>query len=213
MRLLATAELDQGFDGDSGNAHGLVTTLMSAAGPGQVHGLTVDSKQRIVLAGRQDASTKSYFALARYQPVGKLDQSFNGGRLVDPGSGIDSAEAVTTQDDGTIVAAGSPGAYPNRDTVVARYAENGAPDGAFGSSGRTQIDVGADDTALGIALQPGTRSSSRPRATRRGPAHPARRGRQAGSELCRQQRAAGPRDHSAGPCPRNFVLVYVLLFA
>jgi uncharacterized delta-60 repeat protein len=157
-RLLATGELDQGFDGDSGTANGLVTTLMSAAGPGHAHAIAVDSKQRIVLAGKQDAGTKSYFAIARYQPDGKLDQSFNGGgRLVDPGSGADLIEAVTTQDDGTIVAAGRTGAYPNGDTVVSRYAETGAPDTGFGSSGRTQIDVGGDDTAVGVALQPGNR--------------------------------------------------------
>ena len=150
-RLLATGELDQDFDGDSGNANGLVSTQMSAAGPGHGHAITVDSKNRIVLAGTQNAATKSYFAIARYQPDGKLDQSFNGGgRLVDTTSGTDQLWAVTTQDDGKIVAAGGAGA----DTVVGRYNENGTPDSMF-NGGRTQIDVGGEDVAAGLALQPG----------------------------------------------------------
>lgn len=154
-RLLPTGELDQDFDGDSGNANGLVSTQMSAAGPGYGHAITVDSKNRIVLAGTQNAATKSYFAIARYQPDGKLDQSFNGGgRLVDPASAADQLWAVTTQDDGKIVAAGDTGAYPNGDTVVGRYNENGAPDSMF-NGGRTQIGGGGEDTAVGVALQPG----------------------------------------------------------
>ncbi len=154
-RLLATGALDQDFDGDSGNANGQVSTQMSAAGPGHGHPITVDSKDRIVLAGTQNAATKSYFAIARYQPDGKLDQSFNGGgRLVDPTSAADELWAVTTQDDGKIVAAGNTGAYPNGDTVVGRYNESGAPDSMF-NGGRTQIDVGGEDGAVGLALQPG----------------------------------------------------------
>lgn len=154
-RLLAAGELDHDFDGDSGNANGLVSTQVSAAGPGHGHAITVDSKDRIVLAGTQNAGAKSYFAIARYQPDGKLDQSFNGGgRLVDPTSGADQLWAVTTQDDGKIVAAGDTGAYPNGDTVVGRYNENGAPDSMF-NAGRTQIGVGGEDTAVGLALQPG----------------------------------------------------------
>ena len=154
-RLLATGELDQDFDGDSGNANGLVSTQMSAAGPGHGHAITVDSKNRIVLAGTQNAATKSYFAIARYQPDGKLDQNFNGGgRLVDSTSAADQLWAVTTQDDGKIVAAGGTGASPNGDTVVGRYSENGAPDSMF-NGGRTQIDVGGEDVAAGLALQPG----------------------------------------------------------
>jgi len=138
-RLLATGELDQDFDGDSGNANGLVSTQMSAAGPGYGHAITVDGKNRIVLAGTQNAATKSYFAIARYQPDGKLDQTFNGGgRLVDTTSGADQLWAVATQDDGRIVAAGDTGAYPNGDAVVGRYNENGAPDSMF-NGGRTQI--------------------------------------------------------------------------
>jgi uncharacterized delta-60 repeat protein len=154
-RLLTTGELDHDFDGDIGNANGLVTTQLSAAGPGNGHAITVDSKNRIVLAGTQNASTKSYFAIARYQPDGKLDQTFNnGGRLVDPGSGADSIWTVTTQADGKIVAAGDTGTYPNGDTLVARYNEDGTPDAGFGS-GRTQIDIGGYDTAVAVAPQPG----------------------------------------------------------
>ena len=154
-RLLATGELDQDFDGDSGNANGLVSTQMSAAGPGYGHAITVDGKNRIVLAGTQNAATKSDFAIARYQPDGKLDQTFNGGgRLVDTTSGADQLWAVATQDDGRIVAAGDTGAYPNGDAVVGRYNENGAPDSMF-NGGRTQIAGGGEDTAVGLALQPG----------------------------------------------------------
>ena len=154
-RLLATGELDQDFDGDSGNANGLVSTQMSAAGPGYGHAITVDGKNRIVLAGTQNAATKSHFAIARYQPDGKLDQTFNGGgRLVDTTSGADQLWAVTTQDDGRIVAAGDTGAYPNGDAVVGRYNENGGPDSMF-NGGRTQIAGGGEDTAVGVALQPG----------------------------------------------------------
>jgi uncharacterized delta-60 repeat protein len=155
-RFLSDGELDQDFDGDSGNANGVVTTTMSAVGQDLGTAITVDSKGRIVLAGRaQLVNGKSDFGIARYLPDGKLDQAFagGGGRLVEATAADDSIWAVTTQDDGKIVAGGSTGSYPDVDTVVARYNDNGFPDSTFGSSGRKQIDFGGWDIAAAVALQ------------------------------------------------------------
>ena len=138
---------------------------MSAAGPGHGHAITVDSKNRIVLAGTQNAATKSYFAIARYQPDGKLDQSFNGGgRLVDTTSATDQLWAVTTQDDGKIVAAGGTGASPTATRWWAATTRMGLPTACSTEAARRSMSV-ARTSPWASRCSPATRCSSCPRAT------------------------------------------------
>jgi uncharacterized delta-60 repeat protein len=83
---------------------------------------------RIVVAG-EDLATRRRFIVARLEPDGKPDLSFNGGHaIVEFGAGTDAlARAVAVQKDGRIVAAGS--------TLNVR-------------------DLGGDDQFLAAALQP-----------------------------------------------------------
>jgi uncharacterized delta-60 repeat protein len=157
LRFLPNGQLDTDFDGDSGNGNGIVTTQISAVGSSVGYAVAVDGKGRIVVAGTHNLLGKSYFAIARYQPDGKLDKTLNAsGWRIDATSATDSVWSMATQDDGKIVVAGVTGlGSSNVDGVVARYDENGTVDGTFGSSGRSHIDIGTQDVAARVAMQSG----------------------------------------------------------
>ena len=66
-------------------------------------------------AGQRD------FALARYNPDGSLDATFNAsGKVLTNIGGFDSANALAIQSDGKIVAAGFSDASGTRDFALAR---------------------------------------------------------------------------------------------
>jgi uncharacterized delta-60 repeat protein len=99
------------------------------------------------------------FALARYTSRGRLDQSFGaGGKVVtDVGARMTrgvfevlGVKAIALQADGKIVAAGAgPGHF-----ALARYTSDGRLDPSFGLGGVVITDVGGDDTANAVAVQP-----------------------------------------------------------
>ena len=126
-RYNSNGSLDTSFDGD-----GIVTTSFGA----QLQFATAVAIQwdgKIIAAGWvRDEFNAGYdnFAVARYNPDGSLDTSFDGdGRVVtDSGSIYDEAAAVSVQRDGTIIVAGHPG-------LMVRYNSNGSPDASFGNGG------------------------------------------------------------------------------
>ncbi len=67
----------------------------------------------------------------------------------------DCARAVAIQADGKIVAAGYSGhGDVMYDFLLARYTTSGKLDGSFGSGGKVLTDVGVDDYAFSVAVQP-----------------------------------------------------------
>ncbi|MFF4370173.1 calcium-binding protein [Streptomyces sp. NPDC001594] len=141
---------DTTFDGD-----GKVTTGFPG-GSASAYDVTLQSDNKIVVAGRSGynyPSEDSDFALARYNPNGSLDTTFDGdGRVTTGFGGPDVAGGVKVQPDGKIVTAG----YATFDFALARYNPNGSPDTSFDGDGRLTTDFGANtlDRATDLALQP-----------------------------------------------------------
>ena len=99
-------------------------------------------------------------AVARFNKDGSFDKTFGAnGRVLtaiypDTGYGpTDEAHAVTLQKDGKIVIAGRTGGFP-ADFAIVRYLPNGKPDTKFGKNGAVVVDIGAEDTAVAVAVQP-----------------------------------------------------------
>jgi uncharacterized delta-60 repeat protein len=142
-------ELDPTFDGD-----GKVVTDFGA--DDVASGVAIQGDGKIVVGGkREPASGNSNFALARYNPDGSLDPTFDGdGKvLTDFGAG-DIGEDVAIQADGKIVAAGLSGAGTNPfNFALARYNTNGSLDLSFGGDGRVLTDFGSNEEAFGVAIQ------------------------------------------------------------
>ena len=89
---------------------------------------------KLVAAGTGDNGSQFVFALARYNPNGSLDTSFNGTGNVTTaiGSVQDDAIALARQPDGKLVAAGYSDNGSNDDFALARYNPNGSLDPSFG---------------------------------------------------------------------------------
>lgn len=112
---------------------------------------------KIVVAGSYDGPSRN-FGLARYNPDGSLDTSFDeDGRVVtDFFDSYDDAYAIAIQSDGKIVVAGSAynGSYRN-DFALARYNQDGSLDTTFGGDGRVTTDFSSNvDYARAVAVQP-----------------------------------------------------------
>src|SRR5439155_23998307 len=113
-------------------------------------GIQADGK--IVVAGNAETGTNNVFALARYNPDGSLDSSFDadGKVLTTFGADTSSANAIAIQPDQKILAAGG----ANGDFALARYNANGSLDASFGTSGKVTTSIGAGrDNAHALALQ------------------------------------------------------------
>ena len=150
---LARYQPDGSLDTSFGT-NGLVTTGFGASSDGYSVALQPDGK--IVVAGYNYGSS-SNFALARYQPDGKLDTNFGTKGLVTTDFGADTSDygySVALQPDGKILVAGSSGEYPNDNFALARYQPDGSLDTSFGTNGLVTTDFGAGDVGYSVALQP-----------------------------------------------------------
>jgi uncharacterized delta-60 repeat protein len=88
---------------------------------------------------------------------GDLDPTFStdGKKTTDVAGGDDSAAGVAIDDDGNIVVAGvTQSNGGDKDFVVARYLPGGALDSTFGGDGIVTTDLGGNDAARGLAIQP-----------------------------------------------------------
>jgi uncharacterized delta-60 repeat protein len=145
-------KLDPSFNGT-----GKVTTAMSS-GQDDANSLALQPDGKLVAAGASlDGSGNFRFALARYNPDGKLDPNFNGtGKVTTAiGSDVDSAHDLALQPDGKLVVAGF-SFNGSRDVfALTRYNPNGGLDPNFGSGGKLTTSIGAaKDEANAIAIQP-----------------------------------------------------------
>jgi len=156
-RYLPDGSLDQNF-GVGGKAH---TPFGQFSGSG-AEAIALQADGKIVVAGRAanpDAHHDT-FALARYNTDGSLDAAFgNGGQVltqVNPQSGAglnDLAHAVTIDPQGRILVAGETGSFL-MDFAVTRYLPDGSLDPGFGLGGIVVTDLGGDDRANAVAVQP-----------------------------------------------------------
>src|SRR5438874_1056826 len=112
-----TGSLDTGFSFD-----GKLTTPIGTSSDAAT-GVAVQADGRIVVAGYSWNGSDYDFALARYNPNGSLDTSFDGdGKVTTPiGTGNDEATGMTVQADGKIVVAGYSLNGSDFDFALARY--------------------------------------------------------------------------------------------
>jgi uncharacterized delta-60 repeat protein len=164
-RFNVDGSLDATFDGD-----GVVTTLIGAGS--QVTDVAIQGDGRIIASGYSSSESPqaqiSYFALARYNPDGSLDVTFDGDGLVTTSfpigipdwGGSAEANALGLQSDGKILAAGS--AWDGAQTAIAlaRYDSDGQLDDTFGIAGQTTAVFGAPSGGsyvADLAIQPDSR--------------------------------------------------------
>lgn len=148
-RLLPDGSLDTTF-GDDGT---IIFTFGSPpfGGHERAYDVAVDSSGKIVIVGMTDAPTAvndgsaSHAAIARLNPDGTFDTTFNGTGLQTldlPASTRDQLHAVAIQADGKIVAAGfNDGGLP--DFAIVRLNPDGSLDGTFNSNGIQSFSFGA----------------------------------------------------------------------
>ncbi len=114
-----------------------------------VYAAALQGDGKIIVAGASADSSKTAFALARFNSDGTIDKSFgiNGtvrNYIASADSFDDEAHSVAIQSDGKIVAAGwsvDPYAATPQAFALARYNTNGTLDSTFGSGGTVRVAV------------------------------------------------------------------------
>jgi uncharacterized delta-60 repeat protein len=145
VRYSPDGSLDTSFNGT-----GKVTTGIE--GDDDVaNALALQPDGKLVAAGYSKNGSQYSFALARYNPDGSLDTSFNGTGKVTTRIGVSNkAYALALQPDGKLVAAGS-----DDDFALARYNQDGSLDRSFNGTGKVTTPIGPSvDEAHALALQP-----------------------------------------------------------
>ncbi len=153
IRYNPDGSLDTSFDGD-----GKVSTAF-ADNNDEAFAIALQPDGKIIAAGRSFMSGAGYhFTLARFNPNGSLDSSFDtDGRVTTNFNvgGFDTAYALEVQTNGKIVAVGSAavgsGFY---DVALARYNSDGSLDTTFDTDGRLTMSFGGtDEEAFAAAVQ------------------------------------------------------------
>ncbi|MBI5842518.1 MAG: cadherin domain-containing protein [Chloroflexi bacterium] len=122
--------------------------------------LQTDGKIVAVGSTLDTVTYHSNFAVARFNTDGSLDTTFNttGKLTTDFSGGSDNGYSVAIQTDNKILVAGSTMEVSppfHSDFALARYNSDGTLDTSFGTGGQLTTDIGENDTAYAILLQPG----------------------------------------------------------
>ncbi len=145
VRFNSDGSLDSTLDGD-----GKVTSDFGSSE--SASDVEIQADGRIVLAGFGGVG----FLLARYNPDGTLDSTFDGDGVAQTASEIfgGAADAIEIQADGKIVAAGATFNGVDSDFAVARYNVDGTLDPSFGGDGVVVTGgLGPNETASAVAIQ------------------------------------------------------------
>jgi uncharacterized delta-60 repeat protein len=138
---------------------GKVATNFGPNDYGQVNSIAIQPDKKIIAAGYDYSSVTSryYIKVVRYDTNGVIDNSFGtaGQATFAVGGGNDDeAYAVTVQSDGKIVVAGFSLRSVDYDITLLRLKTNGTLDSSFGTNGVVLKDLGSDDYANNVAIQP-----------------------------------------------------------
>ena len=154
-------------DSTFGN-YGVQTTGFN--GNSNASSIAIQSDGKIVVAGTDETDGETYFAVARYNTDGSLDNTFNGkgqvvtdfGFKIPPGFGEtdsipvhqQSATTVGILASGKIVVGGYAFNGDDFDFAIACYNENGSLDNTFDNDGRQTTKIGSsDDLGYSLAIQ------------------------------------------------------------
>ena len=133
-------------DGTPDRSFGTRGVVMTNFGEAQAfaEAVAILADGTIVVAGSSGSPPDGYrFAVARYQPDGRLDPTFGvGGKVTtDVTEQGDSATAVVAQPDGSVVVGGFGGVF-GKGFILVRYLLDGTPDPLFGDDGRVVTSFG-----------------------------------------------------------------------
>ena len=146
IRLNTNGSPDSSFDGD-----GKITTALgtsTASLTEVINAIAIQSDGKIVVAGHALVGYPQ-FALARYNPDGSLDASFDGDGKVITMVGSGRINAMVIQSDGKIVVGGGGSAF-----ALARYNTDGSLDLSFDSDGKVTTSMGLSPSVLtSLAIQ------------------------------------------------------------
>ena len=152
IRYNVNGSLDTSFDSD-----GIVTTSFNSYA--FASSVAIQSDGKIVAGGGASVlGAGDEFALARYDPDGSLDTTFDLDGKLTTSFGVNEVgfvSAVAIQIDGKVVAAGSRNSGSvNLDLAVARYNSDGSLDTTFDLDGIVTTDGGGDEQFTAVAIQP-----------------------------------------------------------
>ncbi len=138
---------------------GFVVTSAGSSGTGG-SAVVIQPDSKIVVAGTTGLALNGLnFALARYNPDGSLDASFDGDGIVttDIGGSGDAVHDLALQGDGKIVAVGGSfdlAHFPNMVLSAVRYNTDGSLDTTFDGDGKVTTTLGSTtDAANVVAIQ------------------------------------------------------------
>jgi uncharacterized delta-60 repeat protein len=145
-RLLSAGDLDVTF-----GVGGIVQTDFVGSGDEGIQAIVHQPDGKIVAVGNSTGTV----ALARYDTDGSLDAGFGSGGVqrTSLGSLSDFVSAVALQSDGKIVVAGRT-IRTDVDLALLRYNANGSLDMTFGIAGIAIADLGGDNFASDLVIQP-----------------------------------------------------------
>jgi len=126
------------------------TVVTPIPGDDVANAVALQADGKIVVAG----TSSNEFALARYNPDGSLDTSFDLDGILTTriGTSGDQAYAVAVQPDGKILIAGRSSSFSGGHFAIARFHPNGAVDTSFNGVGKAVTEVAFDDTVHAIML-------------------------------------------------------------
>ncbi len=159
-RLNSDGSMDSSFSDD-----GIVVTDMGGFFD-QLKAICILPNGKIVAGGNSDSvAYYNRFALARYNPDGKLDSTFSGdGKLITDvgdqlitefGFQVNGVEKLLTQPDGKIIAVGGSTIYSanyRMDIVIARFNPDGTLDASFNGTGIKVTNIDVHTICYGAAL-------------------------------------------------------------
>jgi uncharacterized delta-60 repeat protein len=148
VRYESTGRIDRRF-GDNGRV------LTDFGNTDVAAAVAIDSIGRIVVAGYSSSNVVD-FAVARYNPDGTPDNTFNStGKVLTNFGGGAAGTAVAIDSNDKIVVAGYSNAGGTYDFAVVRYNVDGTLDTTFNATGRvlTDFGVGSGDFAAAAVIQ------------------------------------------------------------
>lgn len=152
VRYKSNGSLDTSF-----GKGGKVVTNFGTDSSEAIAAVAIQADGKIVAVGSTDNGSSDDFAIARYNPDGTLDTSFdNDGKVITSLTKFrDSAHAVVIQPDGKIVIAGETFNSPYSVFAVLRYKANGSLDTTFDGDGIVTTQIGTNsDVANAVAVLP-----------------------------------------------------------
>lgn len=113
----------------------------------------LDSRGRLLMSSWSSTFPDS-FSVWRFLPDGSLDPDFADGGRLKPGFG---GTVSLTPDDSVFISGSLGGGSSGGDMAVRKYRPNGGVDRSFGNRGTVRTDLGLDDSAQQVFVQPSGR--------------------------------------------------------